>query len=53
LPSMKPGIPGKTKSRRHLIAIAVEAAKTISQPYVVALMLEAAELQPFDRVLEA
>ncbi len=30
----------------------IEAGQTISQPYIVALMLEAAELAPGDRVLE-
>ena len=30
----------------------IEAAQTISQPYIVALMLEALELEPGDRVLE-
>ncbi|QCB55713.1 protein-L-isoaspartate(D-aspartate) O-methyltransferase [Sphingopyxis sp. PAMC25046] len=30
----------------------IEAGQTISQPYIVALMLEAAEIQPEDRVLE-
>lgn len=30
----------------------IEAGQTISQPYIVALMLEAAELAPHDRVLE-
>ncbi|TFI58699.1 protein-L-isoaspartate(D-aspartate) O-methyltransferase [Sphingomonas parva] len=30
----------------------IEAEQTISQPYIVALMIEAAELDPADRVLE-
>src|SRR5688500_5505885 len=30
----------------------IEAGQTISQPYIVALMVEAAELEPGDRVLE-
>jgi protein-L-isoaspartate(D-aspartate) O-methyltransferase len=30
----------------------IEAGQTISQPYIVALMLEAAEIQPEDRILE-
>jgi protein-L-isoaspartate(D-aspartate) O-methyltransferase len=30
----------------------IPAGQTISQPYIVALMIEAAELQPADRVLE-
>ena len=30
----------------------IGAGQTISQPYIVALMLEAAELRPSDRVLE-
>jgi protein-L-isoaspartate(D-aspartate) O-methyltransferase len=30
----------------------IEAGQTISQPYIVALMLEAAEVKPGDRVLE-
>lgn len=30
----------------------IEAEQTISQPYIVALMLEAAEIQPDDRILE-
>ncbi len=30
----------------------IEAGQTISQPYIVALMIEAAEIQPGDRVLE-
>lgn len=30
----------------------IEAGQTISQPYIVALMLEAAEIQPDDRILE-
>jgi protein-L-isoaspartate(D-aspartate) O-methyltransferase len=30
----------------------IEAGQTISQPYIVALMLEAAKIQPDDRVLE-
>src|ERR1700704_5450288 len=30
----------------------IGASQTISQPYIVALMLEAAELKPTDRVLE-
>jgi protein-L-isoaspartate(D-aspartate) O-methyltransferase len=30
----------------------IEAAQTISQPYIVALMIEAAEVKPGDRVLE-
>jgi protein-L-isoaspartate(D-aspartate) O-methyltransferase len=30
----------------------IEAGQTISQPYIVALMIEAAEVQPGDRVLE-
>jgi protein-L-isoaspartate(D-aspartate) O-methyltransferase len=30
----------------------IEESQTISQPYVVALMIEAADVQPTDRVLE-
>lgn len=30
----------------------IEAGQTISQPYIVALMIEAAELEPSDKVLE-
>jgi protein-L-isoaspartate(D-aspartate) O-methyltransferase len=30
----------------------IDASQTISQPYIVALMIEAAELKPTDRVLE-
>jgi protein-L-isoaspartate(D-aspartate) O-methyltransferase len=30
----------------------IEAGQTISQPYIVALMLEAAKIQPEDRILE-
>ena len=30
----------------------IEAGQTISQPYIVALMIEAADIQPDDRVLE-
>jgi len=30
----------------------IEAGQTISQPYIVALMIQAAEIQPGDRVLE-
>src|SRR4051794_32847166 len=30
----------------------IEAGQTISQPYIVALMIEAAEIRPGDRVLE-
>jgi protein-L-isoaspartate(D-aspartate) O-methyltransferase len=30
----------------------IEAGQTISQPYIVALMIEAAEIEPGDRVLE-
>jgi protein-L-isoaspartate O-methyltransferase len=30
----------------------IGAGQTISQPYIVALMLEAAELKPTDQVLE-
>ena len=30
----------------------IEAGQTISQPYIVALMIEAAALRPEDRVLE-
>jgi protein-L-isoaspartate(D-aspartate) O-methyltransferase len=33
-------------------ALPISAGQTISQPYVVALMLEAAELRPSDKVLE-
>jgi SAM-dependent methyltransferase len=33
-------------------ALPIEAGQTISQPYIVALMAEAAELKPGDRVLE-
>lgn len=33
-------------------ALPIEAGQTISQPYVVAAMIEAAELKPGDRVLE-
>src|ERR687897_373613 len=33
-------------------ALPIGADQTISQPYVVALMLEAAELRPSDKVLE-
>lgn len=43
----------------HLRAVAhddgplpIEAEQTISQPYIVALMIEAVELKPFDSVLE-
>lgn len=32
--------------------VPIEAGQTISQPYMVALMIEAAELEPNDRVLE-
>jgi len=32
--------------------LAIGAGQTISQPYVVALMMQALRLQPFDRVLE-
>ena len=30
----------------------IEAGQTISQPYIVAVMIEAAQVQPGDRVLE-
>jgi protein-L-isoaspartate(D-aspartate) O-methyltransferase len=30
----------------------IEAGQTISQPYIVAMMIEAAQVQPGDRVLE-
>jgi protein-L-isoaspartate O-methyltransferase len=30
----------------------IEAGQTISQPYIVALMIEAAQIRPGDRVLE-
>src|SRR6056297_3995392 len=33
-------------------ALPIEAEQTISQPYVVAIMVEALELRPEDRVLE-
>ncbi|MBC7986279.1 MAG: protein-L-isoaspartate(D-aspartate) O-methyltransferase [Sphingomonadaceae bacterium] len=33
-------------------ALPIEAGQTISQPYIVALMLEAAAIEPSDRVLE-
>lgn len=33
-------------------ALPIEAEQTISQPYIVAAMIEAAEVQPGDRVLE-
>ena len=33
-------------------ALAIEAGQTISQPYIVGLMLTAAEIRPGDRVLE-
>jgi protein-L-isoaspartate(D-aspartate) O-methyltransferase len=33
-------------------ALPIDANQTISQPYIVALMVEAAELEPSDRVLE-
>ena len=33
-------------------ALPIEAGQTISQPYIVALMIEAAELTPDDSVLE-
>jgi protein-L-isoaspartate(D-aspartate) O-methyltransferase len=33
-------------------ALPIEAGQTISQPYIVALMIAAAEIQPGDRVLE-
>ena len=32
--------------------LAIDEAQTISQPYIVAVMLEARELKPTDRVLE-
>lgn len=32
--------------------VAIEAGQTVSQPYIVALMIEAAEIGPQDRVLE-
>jgi len=32
--------------------LSIGAGQTISQPYIVALMIEAAELKPGDRVLE-
>ncbi|HEX2559045.1 protein-L-isoaspartate(D-aspartate) O-methyltransferase, partial [Phenylobacterium sp.] len=33
-------------------ALPIEAGQTISQPYIVALMIEAAQIRPGDRVLE-
>src|ERR687896_955817 len=33
-------------------ALPIEADQTISQPYIVALMIEAAEVKPGDKVLE-
>jgi protein-L-isoaspartate(D-aspartate) O-methyltransferase len=33
-------------------ALPIDAGQTISQPYIVALMIEAAEIKPGDRVLE-
>lgn len=36
----------------HNVALPIEEGQTISQPYIVALMAEALELDPDDRVLE-
>lgn len=46
-------VPDAMKARAYEdAALPVEAGQTISQPYIVALMLAAADLAPADRVLE-
>ena len=54
----------RTVPREHFVAdgmaefayedtpLSIEAGQTISQPYIVAAMIEAAEVHPGDRVLE-
>ena len=49
----EPFVPGE---QAHLAyedhPVPIEAGQTVSQPYIVALMIEAAEIRPGDRVLE-
>src|SRR5687768_9929651 len=44
--------PAQTSSAYDDCALPIEAGQTISQPYIVALMIAAAEVGPSDRVLE-
>ena len=44
--------PGDAQSAYHDRALPIEAGQTISQPYIVALMIAAAEIGADDRVLE-
>ncbi|HEX8527485.1 protein-L-isoaspartate O-methyltransferase family protein, partial [Allosphingosinicella sp.] len=46
-------VPEKSRSLAYEDSpLPIEAGQTISQPYIVALMIEAAEIGPEDRVLE-
>ena len=44
--------PGDAELAHEDMPLSIGAGQTISQPYIVALMIEAARLQPSDRVLE-